>query len=95
MSKLNLIDVVSMGWTTVIDLKNKLVIHVSMNVTEANVDEKLKDPDGIPLVWVGGKPITRVRRMTEEEYVKYVKEFGLNFEVDCRIWTTMEKVGEE
>lgn len=81
----NSVNIVSMGWTTIVDLAHKLVIHVAINVTKVEVDVGVTDPDGNPLVWVEGKHVTRVRRMTEEEYVKYAREFGLKMEIDMRI----------
>jgi hypothetical protein len=85
------VNTTNMGWTTMVDLENKLVIHVGMNVTKLIIDPVEVDPDNIPLVWVEGKPVTRVRRMTEEEYIKYAKQFGLKFEVDMRIWHNTDK----
>ena len=87
------VQFVSMGWTTAIDLKNKLVIHVAINMTKISVDVELVDPDGIPLVWVEGKHVTRVRRMTDMEFEKYVKEYGINaeIEVDMRVWHNKDK----
>lgn len=82
---MNNVNLETMGWTTIIDLENKLVIHVAVNVIRAEVDKKLVDPDGIPLVWIEGKYVTRVRKMTEEEFMKYTKEFGLKMELDMRV----------
>ena len=84
-------QITNMGWTTVIDLKNKLVIHVALNVTQIEVDGVIVDPDGIPLVWVEGKYVTRVRKMTEEEFVKYVTQFGVKMEIDMRFVHMPEK----
>lgn len=79
------IQVTSMGWTTIIDLPNKLVVHVAINVTKVEVDPTNVDPDGLPLVWVEGKHVTRVRKMTDEEFVDYVKKYGYKIEVDMRV----------
>lgn len=76
------IQVTNMGWTTIVDLSNKLVIHVAMNVTRVEIDEEIIDPDGLPLTWVEGKYVTRVRKMTEEEFVKYAKQYGWKMEID-------------
>lgn len=72
----------SMGWTTLIDLNNKLVLHVAIDIEKFTVDGTSRDPDGIPLTYVEGKHVTRVRYMTDEEFDKYVKEFGMKLEVD-------------
>ena len=87
------VQFVSMGWTTSIDLKNKLVIHVAINMTKISIDVEVVDPDGLPLVWVEGKHVTRVRRMTDMEFEKYVKEYGLKteIEVDMRVWHNEDK----
>jgi len=78
-------------WSTVIDLQNKLITYVTYNITKIDVDDNIADPDGIPLVWIEGKHVTRVRRMTEEEYVKYVTEFGAKMEIDMRVYHVPEK----
>jgi len=75
-----------MQWSTVIDLQNKLITHVMINITEVKVDDEVVDPDGIPLVWVEGKYVTRVRRMTNEEFEKYVKEFEIKIDIcECLV----------
>jgi hypothetical protein len=81
------------GWTTIIDTNNKLVIHVAINITKAEVDQKITDPDGIPLVWVEGKHVIRVRRMTDEEFIEYAKQYGVHthVDIDMRVWHNTEK----
>jgi hypothetical protein len=85
------INIVGMGWTTIVDLQMKLVIHVAINVTKTEIDAEIVDPDGLPLVWVEGKHVTRVRRMTDEEFMKYAKEYGFEMEVEMRVWHNTEK----
>lgn len=86
------VSITNMGWTTLIDLQNKLITHVAVNITKVEVDAGILDPDGIPLVWVEGKYVTRVRRMTEEEYKKYTKEAELKVELDMRIYKHTHRV---
>lgn len=78
-------QMVKFGWCTVFDMSNKLVIYTSTQITKIKVDHENSDPDGVPLVWVEGRPVTRVRKMTEEEFTKYVKEFGMKIELDIAV----------
>lgn len=89
----NGMNIPSMGWSMIIDLNNKLVIYVAVNVIKVEVDPDTTkcDPDGVPLVWVEGKHVTRVRRMTDEEFQKYVTQYGMKFEVDMRAHYAAEK----
>lgn len=85
------INITNMGWTTIVDTLNKLVVHVAFHMTKVNIDAGVTDPDGVPLVWVEGKAVTRVRKMTDEEFMKYTREFGLKMEVDMRVWHNTDK----
>lgn len=78
------VNTTKMGWTTIVDVDNKLVIHVGMNVSNLIIDPVQVDPDGLQLVWVEGKPVTRVRRMTEEEYIRYATQFGLKMNIELQ-----------
>lgn len=79
------VNITNMGWSTIVDTHNKLILHVTINVTKVQVDPGITDPDGVPLMWVEGTHVTRVRRMTEEEFVKYAREFGLKMEIDMHV----------
>ena len=73
------------GWTTLIDLKNKLILYVAINIEKFDIDATKVDPDGIPLTYVEGKHVTRVRKMTDVEFDKYVTEFGMKLEIDMAV----------
>lgn len=79
-----------MQWSTVVDVENKLIVYYAYISTEYTVDSKRKDPEGVPLVFLGQSRITRTRKMTDEEYVGYVKQTGMKFDIDARITTWLE-----
>jgi hypothetical protein len=71
-----------MQWSTIIDMDNKLIIHVAHLVKDYKIDTTKCDPDGVPLVFIAHERVTRVRKMTEKEFEEAVKEFGYNYEIN-------------
>lgn len=64
----NPMDGVKFAWATKYDVENKIVMHLTVQLTEYKIDVEQVDPDGIPLVFIRGMLVTRVRKMTDEEY---------------------------
>jgi len=80
-----------MGWSTILDLQNRLIVYVSYMSINYKVDYSQCDPDGLPLVLIEQQRVTRVRKMTEEEFEKYVKEFGMKMEIEMKVVHVPEK----
>jgi len=65
-----------MGWVTIRDVEHKLILYVSQVIDEYTVDKGRIDPDGVPLVYFKTRIVTRIRKMTEEEYTECVKRLN-------------------
>lgn len=80
-------------WSKIIDTDNRLVVHVMHLTSSYGVDASVIDPDGLPLVYFEQTRVTRVRKMTDEEYESVVKENGITVVTEFK-YGSLDKDGK-